>query len=135
LVGYPLLQPRWQLREDGDGYGIIAQSVREGRYDDVTRGPVYPVFVAIAGAPVSVKLLQAVLDTVTCLLIHRLANRKIWAAWLWAVYPFAIWRVAFINKEIVLTFLLVCYVCVQVRAQKPWHWVAAGGLLGIVRAF
>lgn len=54
------------------------------------------------------------------------------AAWLWAVYPFAIWRVAFINKEVVLTFLLAAYVCVQLRAQSSWQWAAAGALLGLV---
>jgi hypothetical protein len=135
FAGFPLLQQRWHLREDGDGYGIIAQSIREGRYDDVTRGPVYPVFVAVAGSSAIVKVLQALLDAATCALIYLLANRKLWAAWLWAVYPFAIWRVAFINKEIILTFLLVSYVCVQViafRQDKLWQWLVAGALLGIV---
>jgi hypothetical protein len=43
--------------------------------------------------------------------------------------------VAFINKEIVLTFLLVSYVCVQLialRKEKLWQWLASGALLGIV---
>lgn len=132
FIGFPLLRDRWHLREDGDGYGVVAQSIREGRYDDVTRGPVYPMFVAVAGTPRAVKVLQALLDTATCLLVYRLANRKLSAAWLWTLYPFAIWRVAFINKEIILTFLLVGYVCVQLRAQKSWHWIVAGALLGII---
>ena len=132
FIVFPALEQRWHLRVDGDGYGAIAQSVRDGRYDDVTRGPVYPVFVAVAGAPVIVKVLQALLDTATVLLVWRLAGKRLWAAWLWALYPFAIWRVAFINKEIVLAFLLVGYVLLQVRADKPWQWLAAGAMLGLV---
>jgi hypothetical protein len=57
------------------------------------------------------------------------------AAWLWAIYPFAIWRVAFINKEVVLAFLLASYLCAQVlalRQGKLWQWLMAGGLLGLV---
>ena len=135
FVGFPILQPRWNLREDGDGYGVIAQSIREGRYRDVTRGPMYPGFVALTGSPEIVKLLQALLDTATCWLVFLLAHRNWKAAALWAVYPFAIWRVAFINKEVLLTFLLLSYVCVQLlalRTGKLWQWLAAGGLLALV---
>jgi len=132
FVGFPFLEHRWQLREDGDGYGLIAQSIRDGRYDDVTRGPVYPFFVAAAGSLIATKMAQAFLDTATCLLIYWLAGKNVYAAWLWAVYPFAIWRVAFINKETMLAFLLATYVFVQFRSSKPWQWVAAGALLALV---
>ena len=153
FIGFPHLQERWHLREDGDGYGAIAQTIRDGRYDDVTRGPVYPLVVAVLGRPRAVKVVQAFLDTLTCALVFWLAGRlsqpsasprkpsgqvlqpSILAAWLWAVYPLAIWRVAFINKEIVVTSLLMAYVCVQLRAwrdDKPWRWLAAGALLGVV---
>jgi hypothetical protein len=135
VAGFPLLQERWNLRDDGDGYEPIAQSIRDGQYHDVTRGPAYPVFVALAGAPRVVKLLQAFLDTATCWLVYRLAKRNWKVAALWAVYPFAIWRVAFINKEVLLTFLLMSYVYVQLlalRHAKPWPWLAAGGLLAAV---
>jgi hypothetical protein len=153
FIGFPHLQERWHLREDGDGYGAIAQTIRDGHYDDVTRGPVYPLFVAILGRPQAVKVVQALLETLTCALVFWLAGRliqssssaqkpsrqvlnaSILAAWLWAVYPMAIWRVAFINKEIILTFLLAAYVCVQLMAwhrDKPWRWLAAGALLGVV---
>src|SRR6266436_2246558 len=101
FVGFPILQQRWNLRGDGDGYQLIAQSIREGHYTDVTRGPVYPAFVAVAGSAVGVKLLQALLDTATCGLVFLLAplraglaNRNWKAAALYAVYPFAVWRVA-----------------------------------------
>lgn len=135
FVGFPGLAERWQLREDGDGYGAIAQTIRAGRYVDVTRGPVYPVFVAVAGSPVTVKVLQALFDVATGLLVYWLAGRRVWAAWLWAVYPFAIWRVAFINKEVVLTLLLTGYAWAQVAALRKndrRYWVAAGVLLGLV---
>ena len=150
FIGFPFLEQRWHLREDGDGYGVIAQTIRDGRYEDVTRGPVYPLFVALAGSSPTVKILQALLDTVTCVFAWWLtqfvsagvrdkdvAPTKVGlaAAWLWAVYAFAIWRVAFINKEVVLTFLLAAYVCIQLAALrdlKPRQWLVAGGLLGLV---
>ncbi len=132
FVGFPWLEQRWHLRDDGDGYGLIAETIRAGHHDDVTRGPVYPACVAVAGSPLVVKAAQAVLDTLTVVLVYWLAGRRLWAAWLWALYPFAIWRVAFINKEVALTFLLICYVCVQTRAQKPWQWISAGMVLGLV---
>jgi hypothetical protein len=145
FFGFPYLQQRWNLREDGDGYGFIAQTIRDGNYRDVTRGPVYPLFVAVASSPLSVKLLQAFLDTAVCALVFALSQRAtfggglarggLWAAWSWALYPFAIWRVAFINKEVVLTFLLVSYACAQLwafRDKRLWPWLAAGMLLGVV---
>lgn len=142
FIGFPHLQQLWGLREDGDGYASIAETIREGRYTDVTRGPVYPVVVAAAGSPVAVKLLQAALDTATCWLVWwlaltisggRVGTGPLIAAWLWAAYPFAVWRVAFINKEVVLAFLLASYLCVQVlalRRGKLWQWLIAGALLG-----
>jgi hypothetical protein len=135
FIGFPHLEQRWHLREDGDGYGLIAQSIREGHYDNVTRGPVYPGIIAAVGSPIAVKILQAILDTVTCWLVYLMTRRSWWPAALWAVYPFAIWRVAFINKEIVLTFLLVNYVWTQLDAlqeDKLWQWAVAGLMLGLV---
>ena len=134
FVGFPVLNQRWHLHEDGDNYRAIAQQILTGRYDDVTRGPVYPLLVAACPGRV-LQVLQAILDSAVCGLVFWLAGRRVWAAWLWAVYPFAIWRVAFVNKEIVLTFLLALYVCVQVRAWRLdcWReWLAAGVLLGLV---
>jgi hypothetical protein len=135
LAGFPHVEQRWHLREDGDGYGALAQSIRDtGHYDGVIRGPVYPYFVAVLGSPRGVKIAQAMLDVLTGLLVWRLA-RQMWAVWLWALYPFAIWRVAFINKETLVTFLLIGYVVFQVTAMrdgKIWRWLAAGALLGLL---
>jgi hypothetical protein len=132
---FPIFQQRWHLREDGDDYGALAQTMREGHYDDVTRGPVYPAFVAVAGSPALVKFLQALLDTATCFLVFLIARRNWKAAALWAVYPFAIWRVGFISKEVVATFLLAAYVSTQLQALRNGKiraWLAAGGLLALV---
>ena len=74
LIGFPHLQQAWGLHEDGDGYGFIAEAIREGRYTDVTRGPIYPVLLAVAGSPTAVKVLQALLDTATCWLVWWLAR-------------------------------------------------------------
>ena len=147
FLGFPRLEGPWHLREDGDGYGAIAQSIRDGHYTDVVRGPVYPVFVAVAGSATAVKLLQAILDSLTGWLVYRLARftleasglrhagPPVWASWLWAVYPFAIWRVAFLNKEVLFAFLLASYACLQLialRDEKVWQWLAAGAVLGLV---
>jgi hypothetical protein len=135
FVFFPAVQTRMHLRDDGDGYGQIAQSIRDGHYNDVTRGPVYPGFVAFCGSPLVAKGVQALLDTVTVWLVFLLAGRNWKAAALWAAYPFAIWRVAFIGKETMVAFLLAAYICGQwaaFRSGKLWHWLAAGGLLALV---
>ena len=134
LVVFPVLQDRWQLREDGDGYRPIAQSIRDQQYTDVTRGPVYPAIVAACPGR-TLPVVQALLDTAVCALIFWLTGRQLSAAWLWALYPFAIWRVAFVNKETVLTFYLAIYICLQLRAWRSGHWrdwVAAGLACGLV---
>ena len=71
LVVFPVLQDRWQLREDGDGYRPIAQSIRDQQYTDVTRGPVYPAIVAACPGR-SLSVIQALLDTLVCALIFWL---------------------------------------------------------------
>jgi hypothetical protein len=132
---FPILQQSWNLHEDADGYGLIAQTIHEGHYDDVTRGPVYPVFLAVAGSPAMAKFLQVLFDTGTCGLVFLVARRNWKAAALWAIYPFAIWRAAFISKEVVATLLLVSYMGMQLlalRNGKIWTWLAAGGLLALV---
>lgn len=134
FFGFPFLETRWQLREDGDGYGQIADSIRAGQYEDVTRGPVYPAFVAALRQPIAVKVAQAVVDLLTVWCVWKLA-RNIWAAWLWALYPFAIWRVAFFNKETLLVFLLAGYLVLQIvafRSGKRWQWILSGVVLGVV---
>jgi hypothetical protein len=135
LAGFPVLEERWGLRDDGDGYQHLALSIRQGNYTDVTRGPVYPLFVAALGSATAVKMGQVLLDAMVVAMVFWLSRGSLAAAWLYAVYPFAIWRVAFINKEIVLGFLLAGYVCLQIRAwrgDKMATWTGAGVVLGLV---
>jgi hypothetical protein len=132
---FPGLEQSWRLRADADGYGQIAESVRQHRYGDVTRGPVYTMFVAVAGSTDAVRWLQVALDVLTGYLVYRLANRNVWALWAWALYPLAIWRVAFVNKEVVLAFLVAAYACAQAEAVREggWgRWLVTGVFLGFV---
>ena len=116
----PAIEQRMPLRFDADNYTAIAQSIGRGEWRDVERGPVYPLFVAACGGSLTVaRLAQAVMDCGTVWLVFLL-GRRLWggkpaltAAWLYAVYPLAWWRVAFLNKEIVLTLLL---------AATVWCW-------------
>jgi hypothetical protein len=120
---------------DQEGYGPIAQSVRARQYTDVTRGPVYPVFLAVAGAMRVAQLLQALLDALTGYLVYRLADRRLWAAWLWALYPLAIWQATRLNPAVWLAFLMAGYACLQVNALRSQHlrdWFVAGIFLGLV---
>ena len=79
LFAFPVLQNRWQLRDDGDGYRPIAQTIRDHQYNDVTRGPVYPAIVAACPGNV-LKVVQAILDTTVVALLFWLADRRLAAS-------------------------------------------------------
>ena len=133
FVALPAIESRAALRFDGDNYTAIAQSIWHGEWRDVERGPVYPLFVAACGGSLTaVRLAQALLDCGTVWLVFLLGRRwlgeksALAAAWLYALYPLAWWRVAFVNKEIVLTLLM---------AAAMWCWqrpVGSGVWLGLV---
>lgn len=131
--GLPALERNLSLRYDADGYTAIADSIWRGEWRDIERGPVYPLFVAVCGGSLTaIRILQALLDTATVLLVLRIGHR-LWdsriglvAAWLYALYPLAWWRVGFVNKEIVLTFLLAVTVYFW---QRP---ICSGVALGLV---
>ncbi len=133
FAALPAIEKHATLRYDGDNYRAIAASIWRGEWRDVERGPVYPLFVAACGGSLTaIRILQALLDTVTVALIC-LIGRRWWddrvalaAGWLYALYPLAWWRVGFVNKEIVLAFLLVLMI-------KWWQRpVASGIVLGLV---
>jgi 4-amino-4-deoxy-L-arabinose transferase-like glycosyltransferase len=116
----PAIEPHLPLRFDADNYTAIVQSIWRGEWRDVERGPVYPLFVAACGGSLTaVRLTQAVMDCGTVWLVFLLGRRLggeragLIAGWLYAVYPLAWWRVAFMNKEIALTLLL---------AATVWNW-------------
>jgi 4-amino-4-deoxy-L-arabinose transferase-like glycosyltransferase len=124
----PTLEPHLPLRYDADNYTAIAQSLWRGEWRDVERGPVYPLFVAACGGSLTaVRLAQVVMDCGTVLLVFLLGRRLggeragLIAGCLYAVYPLAWWRVAFMNKEIVLTLLLAATVLF-------WKQPAASGI-------
>ena len=77
FVAFPRLQTRMHLREDGDGYWGIAQTIRAGTYTDVTRSPLYPAFLATVNSPAGVRVIQAVLDSLVCLWVAWLAQQLI----------------------------------------------------------
>lgn len=120
FVALPVIEDRVALRFDADNYSAIAQSIWRGEWRDVERGPVYPLFVAACGgSQTAVRLAQAVMDSGTVWLVFLLGRRfggerpGLIAGWLYALYPLAWWRVAFMNKEIALTLLL---------AATVWCW-------------
>jgi len=133
FLALPQVESHLPLRYDGDNYTAIAASIWRGEWSDVERGPVYPLFVAACGGSLTVvRVLQAVTDTATVLLLFQL-GRHWWdkrlglaAGWLYALYPLAWWRVGFVNKEIVLTFLLTLTI---LWWQRP---VASGFGLGLL---
>ena len=131
--GLPLIERHVSLRYDADDYGAIAQSIWRGEWRDIQRGPAYPLFVAACGGSLTaIRIIQVLLDTATVFLLFRLGQR-LWderigliAAWLYALYPLAWWRVGFANKEILLAFLLTLTVYL-------WHRpVASGAVLAIL---
>jgi Dolichyl-phosphate-mannose-protein mannosyltransferase len=133
FAALPAIESRVALRFDGDNYTAIAQGIWRGEWRDVERGPVYPLFVAACGGSLTaVRVAQTVLDCGTVWLVFLLGRRwlgektALTGAWLYALYPLAWWRIAFVNKEIVLTLLL---------AATVWCWqrpVLSGVGLGLV---
>ena len=129
----PAIEPRVALRFDADNYTAIAQGIWRGEWRDVERGPVYPLFVAACGGSLTtVRVAQALMDCGTVWLVFLLSRRwwgekpALASAWLYAVYPLAWWRIAFVNKEIALTLLLVATL---------WCWhrsILSGVGLGLV---
>jgi len=102
----------------------------EKSLDDIFfAGPVYPAFLGAVFRAVPrydfwvVRLMQAIIDSITALLIWRLARRLIspaagwWAAGIWAIYGAAIYKCGELNTEICSIALSVLLVWVLVRAH------------------
>ncbi len=132
-------------RDDGPEYLALARGlVQRGEFSDpygpeLHRTPGYPVFVALGvlcGAPVEVTLgLQALLGTLTVLLVQRLAfeltqkrNAALLAGWAAALEPvFLLWGVR-VMAETLLTFL-IC-----LTALAALHYVRTGRLVWLLAA-
>ncbi|MGE5175853.1 MAG: glycosyltransferase family 39 protein [Hyphomicrobiales bacterium] len=130
-------------------YDRIARTIlAEGRYaidgnPTAFRPPGYPFFVAavygLAGAsPGAVKVVQAVLDVLTALLLFLLLRRRNpraapVAAGVWALYPPAIVYAHLLLSETLYVFLLVglSFLLVEERTTRPRGAVAAGVVAGL----
>jgi hypothetical protein len=145
---FPTLEKKMTLRDDGDGYMLIAETIHQHQYTDVVRGPVYPYFLAFAKYKLTAKILQVCLDStvVWALFILGKILRKpftgIIAAWFYAFYPLAWWRCAFINKETLQTVFLIWFVVLLFwivnisNKNKPWNsffgFLVAGFIFGLL---
>lgn len=123
----------------------------------LSRPPGYPFFLAtvffVAGErnETAVRIVQAVLDTVTCLLIsilvfeissgeiHRRRRSSRWALLLAAVCPFVGNYAASILTEVPTTFFLTAATLLAVKGFKnpaqKWHWFTCGLLIGVATLF
>jgi 4-amino-4-deoxy-L-arabinose transferase-like glycosyltransferase len=137
FAALPAIEPHLSLRFDADNYTAIVQSIWRGEWRDVERGPVYPLFVAACGGSLTaVRLAQALMDCSTVWLVFLMGRRLgggrtgLIAGWLYAVYPLAWWRVAFMNKEVALTLLLAATVW---NCQRPAISGVGWGLVNLCK--
>ena len=145
--GYDQLARKWLA------YHLFGLEVA-GRLTPVDfRLPGYPGFLAliysIAGfSRWVVTLIQAALDTLTCLLAGRLASAvsppswarqaETWTVAIAAVCPFLPCYAASILTEVPTTFVLTAALVVVVAAFRRgdwWTWLGAGALTGIATLF
>ncbi len=131
---------------DGDGYLNYATKLREDRWEEVHRPPVYVALCAVLqllpGETLTwVRALNVLMDVGIVWLILRhgkhLAGPKaaILGAALYAIYPLALWRMSYANSEIIatltLTGLLVAYERLSVN-RRWFHWAAAGAAFAVL---
>jgi hypothetical protein len=143
--------PRLRSDVDLDSYRSLAQHLAAGKgfvaishagqeLPNVSRTPVYPLFLAalmrIGGDRLGLFLaVQCVLGAVTCLLTVMLASR--WLSWagatvaglLVAIDPNSIVRCVDLRTETLFTLLLVAGACVLARRDKQWWGWLLGGFL------
>lgn len=117
----PWMEARVSLEYTGDAYGILAEHFLEGKYRSIQRGPVYPAFLALLyrlfgrGHLWPIRVAQGALDAGTGVVVGVLAGWMFgpWSALfgglLYALYPLAIWNIAFVNKEPLFTFLTALF--------------------------
>lgn len=132
-------------------YWRVAQNLREGRgliLDEslkVARAPVYPIILAASQhlfgqSLLPVRLFQAILGAVTCVLLFRLGRSMfgrvagVCAALVATVYPFFVFYTSLVLSETLFILLLVLLVTLlwRLRVRSSW-WVAliAGIVFGL----
>lgn len=133
------------LSDDKDYVELAETLVHDGAYSSdgkptAYRPPGYPFFLASVFAVtdkslLAVRLIQAIIDTLTCLLVYRLAARRMqtstatMAALVYAVFPLQIAYTATILTEVVVTFLLIASVTIITERNAGNGWLFAGGVL------
>ena len=122
-----------------DGKGFIDPSF------PVYNPPLYPVFIAICLSlfgddQVSVKIVQAVVDSLTMVLIYFVMKEifdvetALLSAGILSLYPFSAYLAISIASEPLFTFFLSCFVLsivYAVRSTKVSHYFVTGILLGL----
>jgi len=109
-------------------YIALAEGILTGNYDTTFRTPGYPLFIAIAfsifGKQIAaVKIAQMLLDIVTLILIHKIAQRlfdektALLASLGVALYPFSIYYSGMIATETLFTFC----VCLSIYLMIRYH--------------
>jgi 4-amino-4-deoxy-L-arabinose transferase-like glycosyltransferase len=123
------------------GKGFVSSSNWFGHELRAWRAPVYPMFLAtvygaIDDSHAAVRLVQAILGTVTVALIYLLTWRLQPAAaasagWLAALYEPLVASTNEVMTEVLFTALLVAGVtlAVESRHRRGWRWPAAAGLV------
>jgi glycosyltransferase involved in cell wall biosynthesis/MFS family permease len=131
---------------DPDGYGSAGRvSYETGRFDSVTKAPLYPVLIALisyltGGYHVwAIQTAQCLLVALTTVLLYYLFLRTLgehvarWAGLACAVHPLLIWYSPRLWTETLLTFVLASLTLALVALlQKPTAWRAL--LCGILAA-
>ncbi|MFA5373342.1 MAG: tetratricopeptide repeat protein [Candidatus Omnitrophota bacterium] len=148
----------WQLKAtplfnffagDSRFYDLFAMKIVEGNFlykDSVCLNPLYPLFLSavyfiFGHSIVAAVFLQAILDSLTCLLLYFLSVRVfkneilgLATAFIYAGYAMAVFYTGFLLDVTLVVFLNVLFVLLVLRAQdkkKPLAWVFAGVVLGL----
>jgi hypothetical protein len=144
----------------GGESGRIARSIAEGKgYSNplfANTGPtswlapafpyeladIFKVFgVYTKASAIAILSLDCLLSALTCIPIFLIAKKQfgdrtaLWAAWGWAVFPYAIFFSADFIWATTLTTLLMTLVFLSVlhmeNSSSPWRWAAFGALSGL----
>jgi tetratricopeptide (TPR) repeat protein len=130
---------------DARSYHDMAAALAAGRWDQVGpfwQPPFYPYFLALlyklaTPDPIVARIAQAILGSISCLLIFRLGarffgRRAAWIAWgIAAAYgPFIFFDLQILNASLV-TFLLLVALEILTAAEGRWRLAAAGLAAGL----
>ena len=144
-VAFVVACPQAPVVHDAAGYDADALRLAAGETAAMTKGPIYPMFLAViyglfGHAQTVARIVQTLISTLSVWLIYLLADRVFHrqaaevAAMIAAVYPAFISYAGWLLTETLSVFLLVAFTFLLVRAMgRPgvWAWAAAGFVGGI----